>query len=188
MLEPPPFPSVPPGTQPAPPSSPKLSRLASSLASDIRPYQAPPPSPLDSRGAVRGPPLSIRSLSSPFVDRRKEIKAYFAIHCPNLAGTSVTKFASGVSGFSNSQSWGWKSSSLRSEEYLGPGAAQLAEESVGMETSPLTRNAVAPSSHSLASAKYHSLRSVTFSPSLVWSCLENSDFDLSIPDVPSSLV
>lgn len=35
------------------------------------------------------------------------------------AGTALTKFSSGPDSFALSQSWGWKSSSLRSAEYIG---------------------------------------------------------------------
>ena len=44
--------------------------------------------------------------------------------CPDslrfvFAGTALTKFSSGPDAFALSQSWGWKSSSLRSAEYVG---------------------------------------------------------------------
>lgn len=50
--------------------------------------------------------------SPPYVDKRKEIQAYFSIWCGSQSGTSLTKFGSGPSLWSTSQSWGWKSSSL----------------------------------------------------------------------------
>lgn len=73
----------------------------------------PPPS-LPGGGAPSDPP---------FVDRRKAIQAFFSIWCPNRLGTSLTKFSSGPDSFALSQSWGWKSSSLRSAEYIGAAAA-----------------------------------------------------------------
>lgn len=48
----------------------------------------------------------------PYRDPRRELRAYFSIHCPSPLGTSLTKFSSGPDKFTISQSWGWKSSSL----------------------------------------------------------------------------
>ncbi|CBQ70522.1 conserved hypothetical protein [Sporisorium reilianum SRZ2] len=48
----------------------------------------------------------------PYRDPRKELRAYFSIHCPSPLGTALTKFSSGPDKFTISQSWGWKSSSL----------------------------------------------------------------------------
>ena len=38
-------------------------------------------------------------------------------------GTALTRFSSGPDMFTVSQSWGWKSSSLRSQEYLSSSSA-----------------------------------------------------------------
>ena len=78
-----------------------------------------------------------------FVDGRTKIQAFFSIWCPSqlgeqfhpfgldkkgrsadntsarVVGTAMTKFSSGPDSFALSQSWGWKSSSLRSAEYVG---------------------------------------------------------------------
>ena len=54
----------------------------------------------------------------PYRDPRPAVSAYFTIACASATGASLTKFASAPDVFSVSQSWGWKSSSLRTEEYL----------------------------------------------------------------------
>ncbi|KAL8280176.1 hypothetical protein RQP46_007506 [Phenoliferia psychrophenolica] len=61
----------------------------------------------------------------PYVDKRKQIQVFFSLWCPNQLGVSVTRFSSGPDSFAVSQSWGWKSSSLRSEEYLGSASLDL---------------------------------------------------------------
>ena len=48
----------------------------------------------------------------------QHVAAYFTISCASATGASQTRFASAPDTFSVSQSWGWKSSSLRTEEYL----------------------------------------------------------------------
>ncbi|KAI0307502.1 hypothetical protein B0F90DRAFT_1620846 [Multifurca ochricompacta] len=53
--------------------------------------------------------------SQPYRDPRAQISAYFAISCANATGSSVTRFTSNPDDFSVSQSWGWRSSSLRTE-------------------------------------------------------------------------
>lgn len=59
--------------------------------------------------------------SIPYRDPRKELRAYFSIHCPSPLGTALTKFSSGPDKFKNSQSWGWKSSSLLGTVHLEDG-------------------------------------------------------------------
>jgi hypothetical protein len=54
----------------------------------------------------------------PYRDPRASISAYFTISCANATGSSLTRFTSAPDVFSVSQSWGWKSSSLRTEEYI----------------------------------------------------------------------
>ncbi|KAF5377221.1 hypothetical protein D9615_006395 [Tricholomella constricta] len=54
----------------------------------------------------------------PFRDPRQSISAYFMINCASATGSSQTRFTSSPDVFSVSQSWGWKSSSLRTEEYM----------------------------------------------------------------------
>ncbi|KAI1786287.1 hypothetical protein LXA43DRAFT_72291 [Ganoderma leucocontextum] len=54
----------------------------------------------------------------PYRDPRPAVSAYFTIACASATGASVTRFTSAPDVFSVSQSWGWKSSSLRTEEYF----------------------------------------------------------------------
>ncbi|KZT67680.1 hypothetical protein DAEQUDRAFT_672979 [Daedalea quercina L-15889] len=54
----------------------------------------------------------------PYRDPRPAVSAYFAIACASATGASLTRFTSAPDMFSVSQSWGWKSSSLRTDEYL----------------------------------------------------------------------
>ncbi|ODN84502.1 hypothetical protein L202_00435 [Cryptococcus amylolentus CBS 6039] len=54
----------------------------------------------------------------PYHDTRKTTKAYFSISCASALGTALIRFTSGPDSFAHSQSWGWKSSALKSEEYL----------------------------------------------------------------------
>lgn len=59
-----------------------------------------------------GPPTTPHQ---PYRDPRAQVSAYFAISCASATGTSVTRFTSNPDDFSISQSWGWRSSSLRNE-------------------------------------------------------------------------
>jgi len=54
----------------------------------------------------------------PYRDPRAQVSAYFAISCASATGSSVTRFTSNPDEFSISQSWGWRSSSLRTEVCL----------------------------------------------------------------------
>ena len=56
--------------------------------------------------------------SQPYRDSRAKVSAYFTISCANATGSSVTRFTSNPDDFAISQSWGWRSSSLRSEVCL----------------------------------------------------------------------
>jgi len=56
--------------------------------------------------------------TQPYRDPRSAISAYFSISCASATGASVTRFSSGPDTFAISQSWGWKSSTLRTEEFL----------------------------------------------------------------------
>jgi hypothetical protein len=51
-------------------------------------------------------------------DPRPAVSAYFAIACASATGSALTRFTSAPDVFSVSQSWGWKSSSLRTVEYI----------------------------------------------------------------------
>ena len=58
-------------------------------------------------------------------------QAYFSISCCSAVGTALLRFSSTPDTFSISQSWGWKSSALRSEEYLSSsGGAERLEDGV----------------------------------------------------------
>ncbi|EED82908.1 predicted protein [Postia placenta Mad-698-R] len=61
------------------------------------------------------------SPQQPYRDQRASVSAYFAIACASATGASLTRFTSAPDVFSVSQSWGWKSSSLRTEEYIEVG-------------------------------------------------------------------
>lgn len=54
--------------------------------------------------------------AQPYRDPRPSVSAYFSISCTSTTGSSITRFTSVPDVFSISQSWGWKSSSLRLEE------------------------------------------------------------------------
>ncbi|KAL1410578.1 hypothetical protein Q8F55_004591 [Vanrija albida] len=56
--------------------------------------------------------------SGGYLDPRRVTKAYFSISCASALGTALVRFSSAPDSFALSQSWGWKSSALRSEEYL----------------------------------------------------------------------
>ncbi|KAJ6519396.1 hypothetical protein C8R45DRAFT_1117854 [Mycena sanguinolenta] len=75
--------------------------------------------------------------ASPYRDPRPSVSAYFTISCASATGASQTRFASAPDVFSVSQSWGWKSSSLRTEEYIevGDGAEASAMGTRGREIS-----------------------------------------------------
>jgi hypothetical protein len=62
-----------------------------------------------------GPPIMP---PQPYRDPRAQVSAYFAISCASATGSSVTRFTSNPDDFSVSQSWGWRSSSLRAEVCL----------------------------------------------------------------------
>ncbi|KAA1468411.1 hypothetical protein DENSPDRAFT_878089 [Dentipellis sp. KUC8613] len=69
--------------------------------------------------------------AQPYRDPRPAVSAYFTISCASATGNSLTKFTSAPDVFSVSQSWGWKSSSLRTEEYLEVGGKD------GLPVSPI---------------------------------------------------
>ncbi|TFL06281.1 hypothetical protein BDV98DRAFT_609942 [Pterulicium gracile] len=57
-------------------------------------------------------------LVQPYRDPRSEVSAYFSIDVSSAYGSSFTRFTSAPDLFKISQSWGWKSSASRTEEYL----------------------------------------------------------------------
>ena len=78
-----------------------------------------------------GPPIIP---SQPYRDPRAQVSAYFAISCASATGSSATRFTSNPDDFSVSQSWGWRSSSLRAEvcfegdKIADPSSPSLSEE------------------------------------------------------------
>ncbi|KAG1757995.1 hypothetical protein EDB19DRAFT_1660158 [Suillus lakei] len=101
-------PSIHPPSRSTTPSSspPTSSGLATSFTSSPStvPATSPPVAPVQ-----------------PYRDPRPAVAAYFTISCASSTGSSITRFTSVPDVFSVSQSWGWKSSSLRTEEYLEVG-------------------------------------------------------------------
>lgn len=101
------------------PASASASTLTLGGIRSITPISARPCSP-----TVNSPPSGNRSASpanhptQPYRDPRSAISAYFSISCASATGASVTRFSSGPDTFAISQSWGWKSSTLRTEEFL----------------------------------------------------------------------
>lgn len=76
---------------------------------------SPSPSPL----AFNTPSTWTTSApQQPYRDPRPSVSAYFAISCASATGSSQTRFSSSPDVFSVSQSWGWKSSTLRTEDFM----------------------------------------------------------------------
>ncbi|ORX35928.1 hypothetical protein BD324DRAFT_682080 [Kockovaella imperatae] len=69
-------------------------------------------------GAFQGLTNPKEQYDSPYEDTRPLVKAYFSISCSSALGTGLIRFSSAPDSFTMSQSWGWKSSALRSEEYI----------------------------------------------------------------------
>jgi hypothetical protein len=57
----------------------------------------------------------------PYRDSRASISAYFMISCASATGPSQMRFTSAPDLFSVGQSWGWKTSSLRTDQYMEVG-------------------------------------------------------------------
>lgn len=62
--------------------------------------------------------LSTPAPQQPYRDPRPSVSAYFAVSCASATGSSQTRFSSAPDVFSVSQSWGWKSSTLRTEDFM----------------------------------------------------------------------
>lgn len=97
------------GTPHSLPSSPAMS---SSLPSSYSPV---PPSNHSAISVPATAPVSMPP--QPWRDPRAAVSAYFTVACSGATGSSLTRFSSAPDVFSVSQSWGWKSSSLRTGEY-----------------------------------------------------------------------
>ncbi|KAG6852517.1 hypothetical protein C0991_011264 [Blastosporella zonata] len=92
------------------PSGSPSSSLPTSLSAST-PSTSSPPAPAPATAAPVTPP-------QPYRDPRASISAYFIISCASATGSSQTQFSSSPDVFSVSQSWGWKSSSLRTGEFM----------------------------------------------------------------------
>ncbi|KAG6331604.1 hypothetical protein ID866_7486 [Astraeus odoratus] len=98
----------PPTRSPTPNSAPSTSHTPSTpyqTSSNSIPAIAPPVAPVQ-----------------PYRDPRPSVSAYFAIFCGSPTGSSITLFTSVPDVFSVNQSWGWKSSSLRTDDLSDTGA------------------------------------------------------------------
>ena len=108
--------------------SPSIHPLARSTTGLVQPTTqaraASPPSPPGSPQSLPSTPPSLNAPSTsqpycpgqPYRDPRAAVSAYFSITSASTTGSSQTRFSSTPDVFSVSQSWGWKSSSLRGEE------------------------------------------------------------------------
>jgi len=98
------------GTPPSPPSPSSSPPISSPLG------YGPMPSTL-----LNPAPLQV------YRDPRSAISAYFSVSCASATGSSQTRFSSSPDTFTVGQSWGWKSSTLRTEEFLEVGTQTLPE-------------------------------------------------------------
>lgn len=112
--------------------SPSIHPLAHTASTVFSPISARPSSPVISGSGSPSSPTTLissfggstttRAPSQPYRDPRAMIAAYFMVSCASATGSSQTRFSSAPDVFSIGQSWGWKSSSLRSEEYVDIGS------------------------------------------------------------------
>ncbi|KAG7450725.1 uncharacterized protein BT62DRAFT_1001516 [Guyanagaster necrorhizus] len=123
-------------SQPAPPVNPSpltpthstTPSLSPSLSSSLPSYHSFPdrpgtnsstaPSYRDTHGYPYSLPYTLPGTapSQPYRDPRSSVSAYFMIYCANPIGSSQTRYKSSPDVFKISQSWGWKSSSLKGED------------------------------------------------------------------------
>ncbi|OBZ79877.1 hypothetical protein A0H81_00294 [Grifola frondosa] len=99
---------------PGMPLSTSLPSSGSGFAHSATNLHAPTPPPAVTLPAT-APPVTP---PQPYRDPRSAVRAYFTIACASVTGASLTRFSSAPDVFSVSQSWGWKSDSLKMEEYL----------------------------------------------------------------------
>ena len=85
------------------------------------------PSPLNASISNFVSGATTRAPGQPYRDPRAMIAAYFMVSCASATGSSQTRFSSAPDVFSVGQSWGWKSSSLKSEEYVDFGGEEDGE-------------------------------------------------------------
>lgn len=109
----------PPARSTTPSANPNSARSASP--------SSPPSSPSSSPLAFGVNPsiMSASAPQQPYRDPRPAVSAYFAISCASATGSSQTRFSSSPDIFSVSQSWGWKSSTLRTEDFVEVGIQTL---------------------------------------------------------------
>lgn len=129
-LEPLPTPSMPPDIDGSSRRSSAQSKEAgedeaSALRSPIsmnHTVGSPPPTPSAMSPTMSRSPSEPANMASQgkdvYRDPRGLTRAYFSIACASALGTAMIRFSSSPDDFKLSQSWGWKSSALRSEEYL----------------------------------------------------------------------
>lgn len=96
--------------------TPTRSTTPSANSHHARPSSPPSPS---SSPPLTNPPTLTTAPQQPYRDPRTSVSAYFAISCASATGSSQTRFSSSPDVFSVSQSWGWKSSTLRTEDFVG---------------------------------------------------------------------
>jgi len=119
-----------PPTNYTPPTTRAMSDAASSLPSSpvVGGSSYSPPGPrhcsLPATGNTSAPRQSYR-------DPRSSISAYFAVTLASATGSSQTRFRSGPDVFGISKSWGWKTSSLRTDDYM-----EVRDETAGPRTTP----------------------------------------------------
>ncbi|KAF9454944.1 hypothetical protein P691DRAFT_799950 [Macrolepiota fuliginosa MF-IS2] len=110
--------------------SPSIHPLAHATSTVFSSNSARASSPTISSGSPSSPngfiasfggSTTTRAPSQPYRDPRAMIAAYFMVSCASATGSSQTRFSSAPDVFSIGQSWGWKSSSLKSEEYVDIG-------------------------------------------------------------------
>lgn len=112
--------------------SPSIHPLVHAASATFSPISARPSSPIVSSSGSPSSPNALlgsfsgsspsRAPSQPYRDPRAMIAAHFMVNCASATGSSQTRFSSAPDVFSIGQSWGWKSSSLRTEEYVDIGA------------------------------------------------------------------
>ncbi|KAF9478715.1 hypothetical protein BDN70DRAFT_879632 [Pholiota conissans] len=120
-------------THPAPsnphfsPSIYPLTRTTTPSATQNNVRSVSPPSPSSSPStsplAFGSSPATSTTMApqQAYRDPRPAVSAYFSISCASATGSSQTRFSSSPDIFSVSQSWGWKSSTLRTEDFVEVG-------------------------------------------------------------------
>lgn len=129
------LPSIP--THYSPSIHPALSRSTTPSSHTQGPSSPPspsssPPGTYVSLGTLPAT-LPCSSPQAPYRDPRSAISAYFAVSCASAIGSSQTRFSSSPDTFAVSQSWGWKSSTLRTEDFVELGTQTLPQDIIRNE-------------------------------------------------------